>query len=93
MKIAFDVDGTLIVRGSYSGSRDVPNYSVIDVFRWFLVQGHDMIIWSGGGTEYANAWSEKLGLPARIIAKGSENVDIAFDDCDVSLATINIKIK
>ena len=73
-KIAFDVDYTLI------GEKYKPKYNVIDLFRWFEKQGWDMIIWSGGGVEYAKRWAEKLGLKARIIGKCSESVDIAVDD-------------
>ena len=39
-----------------------------------------MIIWSGGGTDYASKWADKLGLKAYIEAKGSRCADIAFDD-------------
>lgn len=73
-KIAFDIDYTLV------GENYAPRHEVIDLFRWFERQGWDMIIWSGGGIEYAERWAEKLGLKARIIEKCSEVVDIAVDD-------------
>jgi len=74
MKVGVDVDGTLITYGSK------PNYRVIQLF--FLLQGMgcDMIIWSGGGVDYAEQWRDKLGLNATVLPKGSIEVDLAIDD-------------
>lgn len=74
MKIAFDVDGTLI------DTCDVPRHDVIDLFRWFQSHGHDMFIWSGGGIDYARHWARRIGLDADIIEKCSEPMDIIVDD-------------
>ena len=56
-----------------------------------------MIIWSGGGEDYARRWAEKLGLTAdEITYKTTERqaeIDLAFDDSDIKLARINIKVK
>ena len=93
LKIAFDVDDTLIIPSVASNGLDVPNYETIKVFKWFQEQGNDMIIWSGSGIDWATNWKNKLGLNARIIVKGSEDVDIAFDDCDVILGKVNVKVK
>lgn len=104
MKIAFDVDDTLIVPAvarkveEVSGmamGNDVPNYETIAIFRWFQNQGHDMIVWSGGGVDYAKHWAEKLGLePCTIrLKEKSPDIDLAFDDCDVDLAKVNVKVK
>lgn len=100
-KIAFDVDDTLIVPSVANDTgRDVPNYPVIELYKMFESQGCYMIIWSGSGVDYASTWSEKLGLkPHEVRPKeksflnGDVYVDIAFDDCDVDLAKVNIKIK
>lgn len=95
MKIAFDVDDTLLVPSVASGfGRDTPNYEVIEVYKWFQAQGHTMIIWSGSGIDWAKTWAEKFGLIADDFpVKGAYPVDIAFDDCDVSLGTVNVKVK
>lgn len=98
MKIAFDVDDTLIIPAVATGLPiDTPNYETIAIYKWFQAQGHQMIIWSGGGVDYANMWAEKLGLhPYATAIKSKEivkDVDIAFDDCDVDLAKVNIKVK
>lgn len=96
MKIAFDVDDTLIIPSVALGFGDnTPNYEIIEIYRFFQKQGHEMIIWSGSGIDWAKRWSEKLGLePCTIrIKEASDDVDIAFDDCDVQLAKVNIKVK
>ena len=63
--VAFDVDDTLIVPAVATGfDRDVPSYETIAVYRWFQAQGHEMVIWSGGGADYARQWADKLGLTA-----------------------------
>lgn len=96
MKIAFDIDDTIIVPSVATGlDRDTPNYSNIALFKWFQAQGHSMILWSGSGVDWAKTWGEKLGLtPFEVrIKQKSEDVDICFDDCDVDLAKVNVKVK
>jgi hypothetical protein len=44
LKIAFDVDDTLIIPSVVTGNRDVPNYETIEIFNWFSAQGNDMIV-------------------------------------------------
>lgn len=89
MRIAFDVDGTLIATDGR------PRYDVIAVYQFFQRHGHTMIIWSGGGTDYAQMIADRLYLdPDAILPKRKERnaVDIAFDDMDVDLATVNIRV-
>jgi len=102
MIIAFDVDDTLIIPSVATGlATDTPSYEVIAIYRWFQSQGHTMIVWSGGGIDYAKMWADKLGLkPDQIIKKekvmdinGKPYVDLCFDDCNVDLATTNIQVK
>lgn len=95
MIIAFDVDDTLLVPSVASGfGRDTPNYEVIAVYKWFQSQGHTMVIWSGSGIDWAKTWAEKFGLTADDFPKkGAYPVDMAFDDCDVKLGTVNVKVK
>lgn len=99
MKIAFDVDDTLIIPAIVAGTdRDIPNYDTIAIYNWFKAQGNYMIIWSGGGKDYAQMWGEKLGLKADEYRDKGKNsfdpeIDIAFDDCDVELAKVNVKVK
>lgn len=99
MRIAFDVDDTLIIPAIVAMTdRDVPNYENIAMYNWFKNNGHYMIVWSGGGKDYAEMWGSKLGLKAdeyRDKGMGSKDltIDIAFDDCDVDLAKVNVKVK
>lgn len=93
---AFDIDDTLILPSVATGfSRDIPNYELILIYKWFQAQGAYMIIWSGGGIDYAKTWADKLGLVAdefRVKQK-YDDIDLAFDDCDVDLGKVNVKIK
>ena len=98
MTIAFDVDDTLIIPAIATGfDRDIPNYETIAVYHWFQGHGHYMIIWSGGGQDYAQMWAEKLGLKAdEIISKTTdrkEEIDIAIDDSMIELAKVNVRVK
>jgi hypothetical protein len=96
MKVAFDVDDTLIVPSVATGlPADTPNYDTIALYKWFKAQGFYMIIWSGGGIDYATRWAEKLGLQPDEVRekKKSEDVDIAFDDCEVNLGKVNVRVK
>jgi hydroxymethylpyrimidine pyrophosphatase-like HAD family hydrolase len=95
IKIAWDVDGTLIWDGQppYEDHADTPRYSVIRLYLMLESLGCEMYIWSGGGVDYARRWAEKLGLrQAIIVAKGSFVPDIAYDDEYVKLGKINIKV-
>lgn len=97
LKIAFDVDDTLIIPPIATGLEiDTPNYEIINIYKWFQNQGHHMIIWSGGGKDYAEMWARKLGLKANeIITKDTklkDKIDIAFDDCWITLAKVNVKV-
>ena len=103
MKVAFDIDDTLIIpsvalEGEYykrTSPHDVPNYETIAIFKWFQSLGCIMVLWSGGGVDYAQMWGDKLGLEPFIVLtkEKQDDVDIAFDDCDVDLAKVNIKVK
>lgn len=87
---AFDVDGTLIHQ---VGEReDTPRYDVINLFQILQRLGFTMIIWSGSGVDYATRWTERLGLKAAVVEKGSLVPTIAFDDCEVNLGKINVKV-
>lgn len=95
--VAFDVDETLILQDREG--QDYPNYSVIDLLRWFRSQGHTIVIWSGGGEDYARTWARKLGFSDAVIAPKTKeaaadlNVDIAIDDSeDCTLGKIQIYV-
>lgn len=93
LRVAFDVDGTLIHQVGLK--EDTPRYDIIALFHSFEKLGCEMFIWSGGGTDYAARWAEKLGLSAKIVPKEASQgfvPDIAFDDLAVELGKINIRV-
>lgn len=96
MKIAFDIDDTILIPSVASGfGNDTPNYETIVILKWFQDQGHEIVLWSGSGVDWAKKWGEKFGLqPFEVRPKQkSEDIDIAFDDCDVDLGKVNVKVK
>lgn len=104
LTVAFDVDDTLIIPAIATGfDRDVPNYETIAIYRWFQLQGNTMIIWSGGGAQYAEDWAGRLGLtadyyldkhrPVKPDTGLTAIVDLSFDDGDLTLAKVNVKVK
>lgn len=101
LKIAFDIDDTILIPSvANTGSKEnIPNYEIIEIYRFFQRQGHHMILWSGSGVDWAQRWGEKFGLnPDEVRIKIRPNnepwpdVDIAFDDCPVDLARVNIQV-
>ena len=90
IKIVFDVDGCLIHQ--IGEKEDTPRHDVIQLFLLLEKFGCDMYIHSGGGLDYARRWRDKLGLNAKIVEKGSVFADLAFDDENVKLGKVNIKV-
>jgi len=93
--ICFDVDGTLI------GEKDQPNWGIINMLKTLFDCGHTIIVWSGGGKDYAEIWVKRLFLDnyvsecrmkPRIAEDLLDEIDVSFDDEDVTLAKCNIKI-
>ena len=89
LKVAFDVDMTLIIEDE--NGKSVPHYDVITLFKALENFGCKMYIWSGSGMDYAKQWKDKLGLEAEIVAKGSFTPDIAIDDiANTKLGKVNL---
>jgi len=84
--VAFDVDDTLIT------VTNTPKYENIQLFNLFKKLGCHMIIWSGCGIDYATRWSEKLGLEAQILEKGSISPHIVFDDMETAMGIVAIQV-
>lgn len=79
MKIAFDVDETLIRQNT--DNTITPIWNTVELLRWFKGMGWEVIVWSGGGMDYAETMMNRFGIPYdRIAVKFSEEVDIAVDD-------------
>lgn len=91
MIIAFDVDGTLI------DVNDNPRAHIIDMLKMFgQWDGIRIVVWSGGGKDYASMWVRRLGLENYVDKTMSKNMeyqpDLVFDDEYVKLGKTNIKV-
>lgn len=101
--IAFDIDGTLISNTNGLGKEHLN----LDVYNLLVLLGKmkntNIIVWSGGGKEYAEQIVLKYGLNKYVDACFSKQeydetiqpkVDIAFDDQhEFSLADKNIIVR
>ena len=93
----FDVDGTLIT------FEDKPRHDVIQLLRTLYDLDVDIVVWSGGGREYAQRWVERLGLDdyvREVAAKHKTVYEVApahkvlftVDDEDADFGVPNIKV-
>ena len=82
--------------------KQVPDFDLIQVVRWFIENDHQVFFWSGGGIDYSQMIIDKLGLTNKVKAlpkvklgdkSNPHNIDIAFDDEETNLAKVNIKVK
>ncbi len=100
-KIVFDIDDTIAkIIKQEDNYTQVPDYDLIQVMRWFINNGDEVYAWSAGGVDYTESWLRKLGLfdSVKAIPKlgwdtDKSDIDIAFDDCEVGLAKVNIIVK
>lgn len=99
--VAFDVDGTLIGEGD----TPLPTLSLLEVFWTQKWKNVDVIVWSGGGADYAqnmverhtdlargrSCWYSKLQY--QVLRKKYAKV-IAFDDIqDTRLGDVNLIVR
>lgn len=92
--IAFDCDGTLFTLDNK------PRHEIIMMLRGFKFLYNRIIVWSGGGKDWAQTNVDRLYLNEyvdEISFKSEEESkrlrpDICFDDEFVDLAIINIKV-
>lgn len=91
--IAFDCDGTLW------GMNDKPRWTIIDCLRnFYRMGGNRIVVWSGGGKDYAKQIVRLLHLEDFVDECASKteapviHADICFDDEIVTLARVNIKV-
>lgn len=99
MKIAFDVDGTLYDNYPYFDKKigEQPRTAIVEFLKELHMAGHYIIVWSGGGKEYASQRVRDLKIEKFVHQTCSKlqndgTVDVCFDDQDVTLAKVNIKI-
>jgi len=102
MRVAFDIDDTLwkIVpdgedQFANKKFKQVPDYDLIQVLRWFHANGDKVYVWSAGGIDYAQTIVNKFGLDTmvKVIAKDSlTDMDLTFDDMEVNLGKVNCQV-
>lgn len=95
--VAFDVDGTLI-----SLEDDSPREDIIELLKMFKKEmEYFVIVWSGGGIQYAERWVQRLGLEEYVdkvmqkdkLQNGDIWIpDITFDDAEVTLGKVNVQV-
>lgn len=94
--IAFDVDGVLIT------DQDKPIEPMVVLLKFLSkhMKNTKIIVWSGGGAEYAHTWATRLRLDKYVWKAGSKldptmpHPDIAFDDQQAfSLADKNVIVR
>ena len=107
--IAFDVDGTLRRSDAddigqhgpeFLGSSDIGNEKVVELLKILAsFKSIKIIVWSGGGADYARSICRTLLIDKYVDSYASKldaehyDVDICFDDqSDVELATVNIQV-
>lgn len=98
MKVAFDIDDTLIIPSVANDTgKDIVNPEILALYRAHQENGDYMILWSGSGTLWCMKWNRDLDLKCdeiRVKQKyEDDDVDICYDDCIVNLAKENIRVK
>lgn len=93
--IAFDVDGTLRCNCTET-CRDV-NRRIVDlVYILERMKNTKIIVWSGGGADYARSFMGKFNFKGVTYASKLDDIkpDIAIDDQqDFNLATFNLIVR
>lgn len=96
MKIAFDIDDTLIIPAiACDNWRITPHFKNLSALKWFKDNGNYIILWSWTWPEWAEKWWKELYIPydeIRIKQK-YDDIDICIDDCIVDLARVNLRVK
>lgn len=93
---AFDCDGTL------QDHNDEPRREIIEVLKALAKAGHHIVVWSGGGKDYALSVSRRHGidqLVGRFASKtesstqgGDIRADVCFDDQPTRLARLDVRV-
>lgn len=110
--LAFDVDGTLIsnndperVHGVPSNN-EMPHVPLINMLMTFSrFKNVRVVVWSGGGKQYAETWGKRLGLGKYVWRYASKlerddiakhGIIVAIDDvqsCELGLVNLIVRNK
>lgn len=97
--IAFDVDGTLIQNGDpdrQHGSVNEGDVPIVHQINTLQVLSHSknvrIVVWSGGGKQYAEMWGRRLGLDQYVWKYASKlEHDQIKAQCDFLIAIDDIQ--
>jgi phosphoserine phosphatase len=97
--IAFDVDGTLIKNAGVDRQHGIPSnddvpivYQINTLMVLSTYKNVKIVVWSGGGKQYAETWGRRLGLDKYVwrYASKLEHEDIK-QRCDTLIAIDDIQ--
>jgi hypothetical protein len=109
--IAFDVDGTLIKNAGIDREHGIPSSGDVPIVYWIntlqvlsTCKNVKIVVWSGGGKQYAETWGRRLGLDQYVWQYASKlehprlkalcDSLIAIDDIQATaLGDINLIVK
>jgi phosphoserine phosphatase len=101
--VAFDVDGTLITNSDpYAQSdNEKPHERIVTLLQILSTfKNIKIVVWSGGGKEYAEMWGHRLGLDEYVWRYASKTEhkeiqpDIAIDDIqDTAIGLVNLIVR
>lgn len=109
--IAFDVDGTLIKNAGIDRQHGIPSSDDVPIVYWIntlqvlsTCKNVKIVVWSGGGKEYAETWGRRLGLDQYVWQYASKleyarlktlcDQLIAFDDIQATrLGDVNLIVR
>lgn len=67
--VAFDVDGTLVKNAGIDREHGIPSNTDVPIMRQVTLlqilstfKNVDIVVWSGGGKQYAEVWGKRLGI-------------------------------
>lgn len=74
------------------------DHLMVDFVHSLILDGNDVFVWSAGGVDYAKNWVKRFApawesLVEVIPKEKGHDIDVCFDDQDVDLATINLRVK
>lgn len=109
--VAFDVDGTLIRNTATERVHGVPHNDDVPIVHWIntlqvlsTCKNVRIVVWSGGGKQYAETWGRRLGLDQYVwryaskleheaLKAGCDHL-IAFDDIQATaLGDVNLIVR
>lgn len=97
--IAFDVDGVLIQNATKEREHGVPNNDDVPIVHMVntlqvlsTFKNVRIVVWSGGGIEYAKQWGRRLGLDQYVWAYASKlEAPTLKEHCDYLIAIDDIQ--